>query len=73
MDNASYDYYLGEDKKPFTKYNHRGWGWISFHFNAESKEKAEKIAQDEYAQLLYYYSENSNFEESAKLLGATHI
>jgi hypothetical protein len=37
-DNASYDYYIGEDKKSFSKYNHnnRGWGWISFNFNADS-------------------------------------
>lgn len=73
MDEASYDYYIGENKKPYTKYNNHVWGWISFHFNAETKEKAEKIAQDKYAQLLYYYSENNDFDESAKLMGATHI
>lgn len=73
MDESYYDYYIGEDKKSYTKYNNRGWGWISFHFNADTKEKAEKIAQDKYAQLLYHYSENNDFDESAKLMGATHI
>ena len=69
-----YKYYIGKDKQSKTIYNvfKNGTGWISFEFNCESREKAEKIAQDKYASLLYYYSENNNWEESAKLIGAIH-
>lgn len=62
----SYDYYSGEDRKPRITYS--GCGWISFEFNCETREKAEKIAQDKYAEFLCYYAENQDYEESAKLL-----
>lgn len=62
-----FEYYIGEDKQSQIKYSSI---WITFKFNCETREKAEKIAQDKYSQLLQYYSENNSYTESAKLLGA---
>lgn len=61
-----FEYYIGEDRQPKITYSSM---WICFNFNCETREKAEKIAQDKYAQLLHYYSENNSYTESAKLLG----
>jgi hypothetical protein len=70
-----YDYYIGEDKPSFTKYNvfKNNDGWISFSFNGKSREKAEKIAQDKYTEFLQYYSELESYDEAAKLIGAKHV
>ena len=64
-----YKYYIGEDKEPFNKYNtfRGGGGWVSFYFNCDSREKAEKIAQDKYYQFLAYKSE-LGIEKAAELM-----
>ena len=39
----------------------------------DTREKAEKIAQDKYAEFLNYYMETGDYNEAAKLIGAKHI
>lgn len=63
-----YEYYIGETKENKIIYDIR-YRWISFSLNCEIREKAEKIAQDKFAEFLYHYSENNNYEMSAKLIG----
>jgi len=67
-----YKYYVGEDIPSDTRYNlfKDNTGWINFSFNCETRKKAEKIAQDKYAQFMSYYSENQNYDMSARLIGA---
>lgn len=70
-----YKYYQGNDKAPITRYNvfSSGDGWISFSFNCQLREKAEKIAQDKYATFIYWYNETGSYHEAAKVVGAVHI
>jgi hypothetical protein len=71
-DPDGYEYYTGEPKKPQTIYNlfRDNQGWISFQFNCETREKAEKIAQDKYAEFLNYYHETGSYKKAAELIGA---
>jgi len=71
-----YEYYTGnEERSSKITYNtfRNSNGWISFQFNCESREKAEKIAQDRYSEFLVYYSENGTYEKAAKLIGANRM
>ena len=65
-----YEYYIGEDKKPTNRCNifRHGDGWICFCLNADSREKAEKIAQDKYYQFLAYKSD-FGIDKTIELLG----
>jgi hypothetical protein len=69
-----YNYYVGEDRKPYAKYNtfKDGSGWVSFSFNCEDREKAEKIAQDKYFQFLAYKSE-FGIEKAAELMNIKKV
>lgn len=65
-----YEYYIGENREPTNKCNifRNGDGWICFCLNADSREKAEKIAQDKYYQFLAYKSD-FGIDKTIELLG----
>lgn len=69
-----YEYYIGENREPLSKYNifKNDSGWVSFKFNCDSREKAEKIAQDKYYQFLVYKSE-FGVERAAELMSIKRI
>lgn len=71
-----YSYYIGEKNKPLTiQYNvfANKKGWILFKLTCETRQKAEKIAQDKYAEFLTYYNETGSYHKAAKLIGAEKI
>ena len=65
-----YAYYVGKKKETTFKCN--PMMWFSVSVTADSREKAEKIAQDYYAQFLYY-KEEFGVNEACKLMNATII
>lgn len=69
-----YEYYIGEDKKPYAKYNifNNGSGWVCFCFNCKNREKAEKIAQDKYFQFQAYKSQ-FGIKKAAELMDIKKI
>ncbi len=69
-----YEYYIGENREPYAKYNvfKSGRGWVSFSFNCDSREKAEKVAQDKYFQFQSYISE-FGIKEAAELMNINKI
>lgn len=69
-----YEYYIGENREPFTRYNifKNGEGWVSFSFNCDTREKAEKIAQDKYFQFQAYKSE-FGIEKATELMNIKRI
>lgn len=70
-----YEYYIGEDKKSNIRWNtfKDGSGWISFSFNCNSREKAEKIAQDKFAQILYTKQEVGSWRKTFELMEIERI
>ena len=70
-----YEYYIGEDKKPNIRWNtlREERGWISFSFNCDTREKAEKIAQDKFAQILYEKQEIGSWRKTFELMELERI
>lgn len=64
-------YYTGKDKEEKISFNvyKDVNGWIAFEFTCDSQEKAEKIAQDKYAEFLAYYNEFNSYEKAGILIG----
>ena len=69
-----YEYYIGEKREPSARYNtfKNGCGWVAFHFDCDTREKSEKIAQDKYYQFLAYKSE-FGIEKAAELMNIKKI
>jgi len=69
-----YIYYIGSRRKEESVYNSFGKnnGWICFHLNADSRKKAEKIAQDKYYMFINKYNETGAYRLAAKAIGVEH-
>jgi len=70
-----YEYYCGKDKLRKIVHNAfpNGGGWISISTMAETREGAEKIAQDIWTKFLSYYSETQDYSKAAGLIGSTKL
>ena len=69
-----YVYYTGVIKVPSAKYNlytqdTKETGWVSFSFDCENRERAEKIAQDKYAMFMNSYHESGSYKLAAETMG----
>ena len=70
-----YKYYIGKNRPDETVYNSFGKnnGWIRYSLNADSRKKAEKIAQDRYYMFLNKYKETESYALAAEACGVKHI
>ena len=67
-----YEYFCGKDRPKRIIYNLSPTcnGWFSVSLMAQTRQKAEKIAQDIWTKFLSYYSETGDYNIAAKLIGA---
>jgi hypothetical protein len=63
-----YEAYTGIPKNPSRVW---GFGWVSFSFDCESREMAEKIAQAEFDKFMSLYREYGCYKRAAHEMGMT--